>query len=367
MNDMTGSLDQERAPASAFTFTGNWRDFMPIALTNFALIVVTLGIYRFWAQARTRRYLWSNTRFIDDSFEWTGTGKEMFLGFLIVMAVLLPAFLFINFGLQALLLRGHFMLAAISGAIVYAGLFYLYNVARFRALRYRLSRTYWHGIRGGSDDAGWAYGWSGFWKTLAGTLALGLLIPWSMTRLWNERWGRMSFGPHLFEAQATSEGLIGRWLLIYLTPFLGMLLMGVMGAVGAMLAGGVGGGDKAMIGIFIAVTLGALLFYVAFLIISLSFYALFFRHVAEATSVAGIDFAFTAHTRDWLKLILGNIGLVIVTLGVGLLFIPYRNWAFLVRHLEAGGTVDLDLLTQSTTRAPTDAEGLADAFDFGAI
>ena len=31
-------------------------------------------------------------------------------------------------------------------------------VAAFRALRYRLSRTWWRGIRGGSDEPGWNYG-----------------------------------------------------------------------------------------------------------------------------------------------------------------------------------------------------------------
>ena len=41
----------------AFDFVGSWREYLPIALSNFALTVVTLGIYRFWAKARTRRYL----------------------------------------------------------------------------------------------------------------------------------------------------------------------------------------------------------------------------------------------------------------------------------------------------------------------
>jgi hypothetical protein len=38
-----------------------------------------------------------------------------------------------------------------------------------------------------------------------------------------------------------------------------------------------------------------------------------------------------------------------------------------VRHIEASGSIDFDRLTQSETRAPDDAEGLADAFDFGAV
>ena len=63
----------------AIEFTGTLREFIPIAATNTLLTIVTLFIYRSWAKARERRYLWSRTRFIDDELQWTGTGLEMFL------------------------------------------------------------------------------------------------------------------------------------------------------------------------------------------------------------------------------------------------------------------------------------------------
>ena len=90
------------APERAIRFTGNWREYLPIAASNVLLIIVTLGIYRFWAAARQRRYLWSRTEVIGDRLEWSGTGKEMFIGFLVVMAVLLPFFLFFEFLFPAL-------------------------------------------------------------------------------------------------------------------------------------------------------------------------------------------------------------------------------------------------------------------------
>ena len=63
----------------------------------------------------------------------------------------------------------------------------------------------------------------------------------------------------------------------------------------------------------------------------------------------------------------GNVGLAIVTLGFGLAFWGYRNWAFMVRHMHLYGVVNLDQLTRSTVAAPREAEGWADAFDVGAI
>ncbi len=48
-------------------------------------------------------------------------------------------------------------------------------------------------------------------------------------------------------------------------------------------------------------------------------------------------------------------------------FIRYRSWAFFMRHMEAGGEVNLESLTQSETKPLSQGEGLLDAFDVGAI
>src|SRR3569623_1499467 len=202
------------APADdgrAIRFTGTWREYLPIAATNALLIVCTLGIYRFWAAARQRRYLWSRTHVIDDSLEWTGTGKEMFIGFLIVMLVIAPFFLFFQFLFPALAARGH---AAAAGGILflfYVGMIYLGGFARFRALRYRLSRTYWHGIRGGSDNPGWNYGGEYLGRMVLAFMTMFIVYPWAATRLWNGRWNAMSFGPLQFRSKLTAEGLKDRW------------------------------------------------------------------------------------------------------------------------------------------------------------
>jgi uncharacterized membrane protein YjgN (DUF898 family) len=359
MNDMYGMRAAETR-ASAFTFTGTWREFLPIALTNLLLTVVTLGIYRFWAKARERRYLWSRTHFIDDHLEWTGTGTEMFIGFLLVMVVLIPIGLFFQFGFTAMIFRGEQAAAILTAAAIYVGIFYLIGVGQFRALRYRLSRTWWHGIRGGSFQPGWSYGFKFIWKTVVGSLPASLLVPWSMVSLWNDRWNEMSFGPHRIEASADTDGLFARWLLIYLALFVGIIAALIIGV-------GVGlGGGSAQSGMAAGVV-GFLAAYVLAGLASIAYYAAYYRKVVGATSFGGLGFEFQASTLDWFKLILGNIALVLFTLGLGLVFIGYRNWSFFVRHMEATGEINLDELTQSATTAGSDAEGLADAFDIGAI
>ena len=346
----------------AIRFTGNWREYLPIAATNALLIICTLGVYRFWATARQRRYLWSRTQVIDDTLEWTGTGKEMFIGFLIVIAILAPFFLFIQFLFPALMARGKMDAAVGIVTLFYIALIYLSGFALFRALRYRLSRTFWHGIRGGSNDPGWNYGGEYLGRYALVGMTMFIMFPWAQTRLWNSRWNAMSFGPLKFYAHLNAEGLKGLWALVYLVPIGFMILAAIVGGVaGAIISTP---NSPAFLVIF---GLIAVLFYLIIPLMTLNWYATFFRKAADATRLGDLEFEFKASTWDWLKLFLGNVGLAIITLGFGLTYWGYRNWAFMVRHARIYGSVDLSDLTQSTTHAPREAEGFADAFDIGAI
>lgn len=154
--DAVQAWGEQPQSSRAVEFTGHWKEYLPIAVTNLLLTIVTLGIYRFWAKARERRYLWSRTRLIRDELEWTGTGGEMFVGFLMAVGVLLGCVAVI-FGGAALLGEWFLVLGFVA---FYIFLLWAFGFAQFRALRYRLSRTYWRGIRGGSDDNGVGYGWT---------------------------------------------------------------------------------------------------------------------------------------------------------------------------------------------------------------
>jgi uncharacterized membrane protein YjgN (DUF898 family) len=270
----------------AFAFTGTWRGYLPIALGNLALTVATLGVYRFWAKARERRYLWRHTLFLDDRLEWAGTGKEMFIGFIVVMLIVSPALLFLNFGFQAMVLRGHRLAAGILLALVYAFLTLLRGIARFRGLRYRLSRSYWHGIRGGSDDSGGRYAWSHMWKTAAGYAPFALLVPWSMVALWNQRWRAMSFGAQPFAADAASRPLFQRYLLFYMAPFLLVVLSFFqLATAGGLLGGGLVIYTEAPFWVKLLLFLAAAMsIYILIAMIGLAYYSAYFREAVSGLS-----------------------------------------------------------------------------------
>ena len=346
------------AESRAIGFTGTWREYLPIAASNVLLTIVTLGIYRFWAAARQRRYLWSRTRVIDDTLEWSGTGKEMFIGFLIVSALLVPFFLFVQIAFPAMLARGMNEAAGGLFFLFYIGLIYLGGVARFRALRYRLSRSWWRGIRGGSDEPGWNFGGEFLGRHALSAMTLFIMFPWAATRLWNSRWNEMSFGGLRFRSTLDAQGLKRRWAAVYLVPVALLVITSI--GISTMFGKATSGLTAILVGV-------ALLFYLVIPLLTLHWYAKFYRKAAAGTTLGDLDFGFDATTWDWLKLFLGNLALAVGTLGLGISYWGYRNWAFMIRHTHLYGEVDVSALTQSTTAAPGEAEGFADAFEIGAI
>src|SRR5438067_1319841 len=74
----------------AVRFVGDPRAYWRLLIRGNALMLVTLGIYRFWLNTDMRRFLWSNTELAGHGLEYSGTARELLLGFLIALAILLP-------------------------------------------------------------------------------------------------------------------------------------------------------------------------------------------------------------------------------------------------------------------------------------
>ena len=171
-----------------------------------ALTIVTLGIYRFWARTRLRRYIWSSIRPGGDSFEYTGTGLEKFLGFLIALVVLavylglLQVVLsFIGFSLWGAITsesRGPMDVVTQLGATYVTGLAVLPLIffAQYRARRYMLSRTRWRGLRFAMDAAAVGYAWRALLYFGLSIVTLGLLTPLATFRLGKYMTDRMWYG-----------------------------------------------------------------------------------------------------------------------------------------------------------------------------
>ena len=78
-------------PASV-RFLGDSRAYWRLLVRGAALLMVTLGIYRFWLATDVRRFLWSNTEIDGDTLEYNGLATELLLGFLVAIAIMVPIY-----------------------------------------------------------------------------------------------------------------------------------------------------------------------------------------------------------------------------------------------------------------------------------
>src|SRR5262245_13863412 len=78
------------APENPTRFAGNERAFWRLLIRGAVLLLLTLGTYRFWLVTDVRRALWNNTEIAGDVLEYVGTARELLLGFLIAIVLLIP-------------------------------------------------------------------------------------------------------------------------------------------------------------------------------------------------------------------------------------------------------------------------------------
>lgn len=207
-----------RRDALQFSWADNGDRLIGLGFVNALLKVVTLGIYSFWGKTEVRRRLWSFVRLNGEPLEYTGTGKELFLGFLVVFGCLLLPIMVTGLAV-ALLFPGSRTALAIYQLCFYLLFFLLIGNAIYRAQRYRMSRTEWRGIRGALAGSPTAYGWTYFW-TLAVPILLLILVPAALSAV--------ALGNPQMQIAAGSALLVGFALVWWVLPWRANLLQRVM-------------------------------------------------------------------------------------------------------------------------------------------
>lgn len=364
------------AAPGPFAHSGRVGELLPIVLKNAVLNILTLSIYRFWAKTAVRRYLWSRSSLLEVPLEYTGSGAELFLGFLIVILVIFLPYAVID-GVATFFLSGEApsLYDAYTVLVALAALA-LTGVALYRARRYRLSRTNWRGIRSALTGSPWRYGaiYAGY--LLLDLVTLGWSYPWTKMKLIGRITDEMWFGDRQFRFAGGAGPLYGRfafvWLVsvgtfaitiaatIFLTPVgYSRLLVALYAVDNASLT------PEAWIRLLEFLTLPMLLTASVGSGLVTWYKALELQQIAKATKVSDLSFKLGFSFAQFVRLLAGNTLIVLLTLGAGAAFAQMRKARFLCRHLEVHGAVDLESVLQSVGPLPGRGEGLADAFDVG--
>lgn len=225
-------------------FLGQRRSYWRLLIRGAALLMVTLGIYRFWLVTDVRRFLWSNTEIAGEPLEYTGTALELLLGFLVAIALLIP--IYAGFFLAALDLG---LLGKLSGLLAFAALGVLGQYAIYRARRYRLTRTIYRGLRFHQSGSAWSYAIRATLWWIATIVTLGLAYPFQMASLERYKMRNTFYGDLAGRFEASGFVLLLRGLPMWLL-FFAPLALAIRGFVGidwqALIDAIAQGGDDVM-------------------------------------------------------------------------------------------------------------------------
>lgn len=366
-----GHADPAPAP-HALDYVGPTRTLFGIFFKNLGLTIITLGVYRFWAKTRTRRFLWGSTTVDGEPFEYTGTGKELFIGFLKAVAILVPVFaalqiaqLWLGKGQSALAMTLQYLQTFAIVVLIYAG--------SYAARRYRMSRTLWSGIRFQQAGSPWRYVGHALLGLFFCAITLGFYWPYFQTRMLRYEVSNLRFGTGKFRFTGAGRELFGRFVLCWL---LGLLLFAVLmgiivGAVVALVHLGLMSFEpdesgELPLGIVAILAIGAAVYLamgVTFLIVGTWYQSKFWRFRAAHTQCEGLRFAMPDVTTGRLmRLLVGNWVLGLFSLGLLAPLVMQRSMRFWARHLEISGAIDLQAIAQAEG-GPRTGEGLAGFFD----
>lgn len=191
---------------TAIRYDGEIGPLFTLHLTNLVLSLLTAGVYGFWGRTRIRRYILSHISLRDDRFAYHGRGLELFLSWLIWAGLMgLAALICHSYAagivdeLNRHALRTHWISwmephMVVTLNLLLLVLFVLHPFGQYRALRYRLSRISWRGVR--FDLSGYSLVYALIYHIgfVINACFLFLLTPLWLALLDRYRFGNICFG-----------------------------------------------------------------------------------------------------------------------------------------------------------------------------
>ena len=362
----SGAAGESASPWQALvSFSGKGWDFFKLVFVNLLLTLVTLGIYSFWGKTKVRQYLWGNSTVLGQPLEYTGTGKELFISFLIVMPIFLLFMFLFQLLIQQLVGNVPVMIAVII--VLYITLLFLALFAMYRTLRYRLTRTRWRGIRGNLSGSALTFAIRGTGWLLLMLSTLGLATPWVIARLARMQLNNVWFGDRRLQFDGPAKELVKSFFLMVGCIVAIFAVSGVitLSAVDDLTMAQNSGGDYAshltayavkMLLVYVILIFGVLL-------CSAYYHATFYKWTFAHMTFGKLGFRSRISGAQVLKLRLTNTLLVLFTLGLGFAWAEMRSMRMYLHSLDYKGDPELGSLLQDTQPAPSRGEGLLDALD----
>lgn len=298
---MTPNTDQKQNYRLEFFGIGS--EYFKIMIVNWLLTLVTLGLYYPWARAKKLSYMYGQTALNNERFHFSGTGQEMFRGFIKVIifyiAILAAFFLLINMANSPM----------IALLFLYLSIFAIIPFAIHGSLRYRTSRSSYRGIR---------FGYRGdrnelvtnFYQWIFLTIVtLGIYGAWLQMNLRRYTHQNIRYG----EVEFSNDADGGEYFIIVLKGYF-----------------------------FTIITLGIYSFW--------WYRDLFNYYIDNMKMTKGdqeIQFHSTATGGGYFNLLIGNFFITVFTLGFGKAWADVRTQKFYCDNIKMEGNIDIEEIHQT--------------------
>lgn len=296
MDSTTPTQDPHR-----MQFHGQGGTLFGIIIVNVLLTFITLGLYYPWARAKLLKYYYSETEFAGSRFEFLGTGREMFFGFIKALGILIVIYALFIFGAMSknyfLMFLGYILILAIIPFAIHG------------AMRYRLSRTVYRGIH---------FGYHGDLRELLGLFFKNILLT------------------------LVTCGIYSAWLEVNLHTYVQNNIRLGNAKVKFQAEG---------VDLFVIYLVGYLL-----TIVTLGIYAFWWvtdihKFYINHTSIVQDDkeYPVTTNITGWnfFKLSFVNALIIVFTLGIGLAWVRVRTMRFYLENIEIPAGFDVNGLIQT--------------------
>lgn len=327
--EQTSTVLETPVSVPTLAFKGKGSELFGIQIVNILLMMVTLGLYYPWAKAKNLQYIYRKTELADSPFTFHGTGKEMFIGFIKgigIIAALWGVLLYGTYRGNA----GHIGIYIACLATFVVGIMTLIPIALHGMMRYRSSRTSWRGIHMGYRGT-LGNMFKVYFKNLLLTLVtFGIYGAWFTVNVRKEIFGNLRFGNARFSF--TGEG--SELFVLHIKGYLLSVL-----------------------------TLGVYLFWYAK---DLTNFYINNILIEQDGKYSRLDSELTG--MQYLTLTVGNIFIMVFTLGLGYAWVVTRTMSTIINNCELIGEFNPDELAQTEGEYKNATyDDMADMLDIGIV
>ncbi|WKE65400.1 YjgN family protein [Gallaecimonas kandeliae] len=375
----------------SFRFKGQGAEFFGIWIVNLLLSILTLGIYSAWAKVRTHRYFYGNTELDGDHFEYLATPRQILIGRIVTVLVLL-LWGFANNASPILAMVLGLLFAVLMPVLVVRNLRFDARVTRFRNVRFDFAGGYGPAYANllGKPLAGYLAvglavtlaallggvvgpGLAVVLAVLVGLLGMVCIYAWVSSSMAQYLMSGYRYGDKAFSAEVAFgeyfkigalAALIGIGLMLAIVTVLSVVVG--INVVADMQQLGAHAKDPQMARAMMPLVFGFYLsFFVTALFVSAFVKAKVRNYLFSCTQIeGGLQLVSNMKPLSYLGLVLTNLLLVVFTLGFGSAWARVRYARFLADCTAVEG--DLALVAVQDHQHETDvaiADELASAFD----